>query len=240
MQKRDSWQWLSWLPPGNKTGGWKTQGGRDTYISCLPFYSFKVLLYVHVVPIKGLPSGSVVKNLPVEQKTWVQSLGRKDPLEINLKPSFLTWHLLKKLQQFAVASTLVQCPLPDPQGSPCSGPHLQYWSQVLFSLTHSAVKLFSSLFSEYFSYNSLCILSLPPSLHLFCKCFYGFLLNFPSKLHSLAFDYIICWASLVVQLVKNPPAMWETWVRSLDWEDPLEKGKATHSSILVWRIAWIV
>ena len=39
-------------------------------------------------------------------------------------------------------------------------------------------------------------------------------------------------ASLVTQLVKNPPAMWETWVRSLGWEDPLEKGKATHSSIL--------
>ena len=38
--------------------------------------------------------------------------------------------------------------------------------------------------------------------------------------------------SLVAQLVKNPPAMWETWVRSLGWEDPLEKGKATHSSIL--------
>ena len=40
------------------------------------------------------------------------------------------------------------------------------------------------------------------------------------------------WASLVAQLVKNPPAMWEIWVQSLDWEDPLEKGKATHSSIL--------
>ena len=45
------------------------------------------------------------------------------------------------------------------------------------------------------------------------------------------------WVSLVAQLVKNPPpAMWETWVRSLGWEDPLEKGKATHSSILAWRI----
>ena len=44
------------------------------------------------------------------------------------------------------------------------------------------------------------------------------------------------WASLVVQLVKNPPAMLETWIRSLGWEDPLEKGKATHSSILAWRI----
>jgi len=48
------------------------------------------------------------------------------------------------------------------------------------------------------------------------------------------------WASLVVQLVKNLPAMWETWVRSLGWEDPLEKGKATHSSILTWRIPWTV
>ena len=44
------------------------------------------------------------------------------------------------------------------------------------------------------------------------------------------------WASLVVQLVKNLPAMRETWVQSLHWEDPLEKGKATPSSILAWRI----
>ena len=44
------------------------------------------------------------------------------------------------------------------------------------------------------------------------------------------------WASLVSQLVKNLPAMQETWVRSLGWEDPLEKGKATHSRILAWRI----
>ena len=43
------------------------------------------------------------------------------------------------------------------------------------------------------------------------------------------------WASLVAQLVKNQPAMWETWVQSLGWEGPLEKGKATHSSILAWR-----
>ena len=47
-------------------------------------------------------------------------------------------------------------------------------------------------------------------------------------------------ASLVAQQVKNLPAMWETWVQSLGWEDPLEKGKATHSSILSWRISWTV
>ena len=46
------------------------------------------------------------------------------------------------------------------------------------------------------------------------------------------------WASLVAQLVKSLPAMQETWVRSLSWEDPLEKGMATHSSILAWRIPW--
>ena len=43
---------------------------------------------------------------------------------------------------------------------------------------------------------------------------------------------VYSWASFVAQLVKNPPAMWETWVLSLRWEDPLEKGKSTHSSIL--------
>ena len=48
------------------------------------------------------------------------------------------------------------------------------------------------------------------------------------------------WASLVAQLVKNPPAIRETWVQSLGWEEPLEKRKATHSSILAWRIPWTV
>ena len=46
------------------------------------------------------------------------------------------------------------------------------------------------------------------------------------------------WASLVAQLVKNASAMQETWVRSLGWEDSLEKGMATHSSILAWKITW--
>ena len=54
--------------------------------------------------------------------------------------------------------------------------------------------------------------------------------------HPLLFS----WASLVAQLVKNPPAMRETWVQSLGWEDPLEKGKATDSSIRAWRIPWTI
>ena len=48
------------------------------------------------------------------------------------------------------------------------------------------------------------------------------------------------WSSFVTQLMKNPPAMRETWVLSLGWKDLLEKGKATHSSILAWRIPWTV
>jgi len=50
----------------------------------------------------------------------------------------------------------------------------------------------------------------------------------------------ICWASLVAQLVKNLAAMWETWIRSVGWDKSLEKGKATHSSVLAWRIPWTV
>ena len=46
------------------------------------------------------------------------------------------------------------------------------------------------------------------------------------------------WASLVAQMVKNMPAMWEIWVQSLGWENLLEKGMATYSSILTWRIPW--
>ena len=46
------------------------------------------------------------------------------------------------------------------------------------------------------------------------------------------------WASLVAQIVKNSLPMWEIWVQPLGWEDPLEEGMATHSSIVTWRISW--
>ena len=54
----------------------------------------------------------------------------------------------------------------------------------------------------------------------------------------LVLGYLYLRASLVVQRLKCLPAVWETWVRSLDQEDPLEKEMATHSSILVWKIPW--
>ena len=53
---------------------------------------------------------------------------------------------------------------------------------------------------------------------------------------GLGYPFQYSWASVVAQLVKYLPAMWEIWVRSLGWEDPLVKGKAIHSSILAWRI----
>ena len=54
--------------------------------------------------------------------------------------------------------------------------------------------------------------------------------------HRIGMPLMPSGASLIAQLVKNLPAMQETWVQSLGWKDPLEKGKATHSSILAWRI----
>ena len=65
-----------------------------------------------------------------------------------------------------------------------------------------------------------------------------FLLTF-LKLFLKLILYIYIWASLVAQRLKHLPAMQETWVRSLGWEDPLEKGMATYSSILAWRIPWM-
>ena len=63
-----------------------------------------------------------------------------------------------------------------------------------------------------------------------------------SHMHApqLGLLYQYSWASLVAQLIKNLPAMQGTWIRSLGWEESLEEGKATHSSILAWRIPWTV
>ena len=68
-------------------------------------------------------------------------------------------------------------------------------------------------------------------LTVYCYCIW---FNYFCLLTSL----LALWASLVVQRLKQLPAVWETWVQSLGWEDPLEEEMATHSSILVWRIPW--
>ena len=89
----------------------------------------------------------------------------------------------------------------------------------------------------------------PVLLALTSNCRHS-LLSYSCLITCLKPSFFVTWAvewtstlfssPLVVQLVENPPAMWETSVRSLDWEDPLEKGKATHSSILAWRISQTV
>ena len=61
-----------------------------------------------------------------------------------------------------------------------------------------------------------------------------------SAAEGIGYPLQYSWASLVTQLVKHLPAMCETWVRVLRWEDPVEKGKATRSSILVWRTPWTI
>ena len=57
-----------------------------------------------------------------------------------------------------------------------------------------------------------------------------------TNFHFFTFPSLVYWASLVAQMVKNLPAMWEAWVQSLGWEDPPEKGMNTDSSILAWKI----
>ena len=84
--------------------------------------------------------------------------------------------------------------------------------------------------------SSLCFLLHPLTILSFpSTCLLHQPKKFSHLLHCLSMR-----ASLEAQVVKNPPAMWKIWVRCLSWEDPLEKGKATHSSILAWRIPWTV
>ena len=88
-----------------------------------------------------------------------------------------------------------------------------------------------------------CVLSFPDgSIGKESACHAGDLGSIPglrrSPAEGIGYPLQYSWASLVAQTLKNPPATQETWVRSLGWEDLLEEGMATHSSILAWRIPW--
>ena len=88
-----------------------------------------------------------------------------------------------------------------------------------------------------------CVLSFPDgSIGKESACHAGDLGSIPglrrSPAEGIGYPLQYSWASLVAQTLKNPPAMQETCVRSLGWEDLLEQGMATHSSILAWRIPW--
>ena len=77
----------------------------------------------------------------------------------------------------------------------------------------------------------------PPAMQKTLVRFFG---SGKSTGEGIGYPLKYSWASLVAQLVKNQPAIQETWVQSLGWEDTPEKGKATHSSILDYRIPWTV
>ena len=85
-----------------------------------------------------------------------------------------------------------------------------------------------SVNSIFFFLSCDCIITLEPN-------FFFFFLH-----QRIGYPLQYSWASLVAQLVTNPSVMPETWVRSLGWEDRLEKGKATHSIILAWRTPWTI
>ena len=82
-------------------------------------------------------------------------------------------------------------------------------------------------------YAWICLFLFFIEVQLFAMLYWFLLYN---KVNRHIYTYI--WTSLVAQMVKHLPAMWETWVRSLGWEDPLEKEKATHSSTLAWKSPW--
>ena len=73
------------------------------------------------------------------------------------------------------------------------------------------------------------------SFHFLHLEYEGSIVDLDHDPHSL---WCLFWASLLAQMVKNPPVMQETWVQSLGREDPLEKGMTAHSSLLAWRIPW--
>ena len=106
----------------------------------------------------------------------------------------------------------------------------------LIILGTRAEKTAPDLFSRW------CWMSIHSSVGKECACNAGDPGSIPGSGRSpgegIGYPLQYSWASLVSQLVKNPLAIWETWVRSLVWKIPLEKGKATHSSILAWRIPW--
>ena len=118
-------------------------------------------------------------------------------------------------------------------------PRQEYWSGLPFPspghLPNSGIKPASPAVAGGFFYHWATW-----KARVFCTCSQTYESLCPLKCFSFWLPFYLEWASLVTQLVKNLPAMQKTWVWSLGWENPLGKGKATHSSILVWRIPWTV
>ena len=163
----------------------------------------------------------LVKNLPAMQETWTWSLGGENSPEEGdgypLQYSGLEYSMdcivpgVLRVRHSWVTFTFT---------SPLIETELILWLAVGFP---------GSLVGNEFACNAGDPGSIPGS---------GRFLGLPAG-EGIGDPFQYSWAFLATQLlVKNPPALWETWIRSLGWEDPLEKGKVTHSSILAWRIPW--
>ena len=115
------------------------------------------------------------------------------------------------------------------------------WKEVTH-LRHPAASALKGLGGIIATYHSFLLNSLEEWTIFFLRFFFFLKVLETNDLQYWASLVVLgrYWASPVAQLVKNQPAIQETWVQSLRWEDPLEKGKATHSSILAWRIPWTV
>ena len=155
---------------------------------------------------------------------WVWSLGREDPLEEGMAThsSILAWRIPRKEE-------------PDgPQAMGCNGSDTTEQLTHTHTHTHTHHKLCSSTVKGFPD----------SSLGKESACNAGDPSLIPESGRSpgegIGYPRQYSWASLIAQLAMNLPAMRETWVQSLGWEDLLEKGKATHSSILAWRIPWAV
>ena len=120
-----------------------------------------------------------------------------------------------------------------------SNPDLLYCRWILYQLSHKGNPRILEWVAYLFSSGSS-----RPRSQTGISCIAGDSGSIPGSGRSTGkgIGYLVqySWASLVAHLVKNPPSMWETRVRSLVWEDLLQKGKATHLSILAWRIPWTV
>ena len=116
---------------------------------------------------------------------------------------------------------------------------LVFWMLTFNPAFHSPFTLSKRLFSSSLLFAIRVVVS-PAYLRLLI--FLPAVLIPACALSSPAFHktYSAYRVSLMAQLLKNLPAVWKTWVRSLGWEDALEKGNSTHSSILAWRIPWTV
>ena len=102
----------------------------------------------------------------------------------------------------------------------------KYWS---FSFSISPCNEYSGLIS--FRMNWLDLLAVQGTFKSLPTSYF-------KSINSLVLSFL--WASLLAQLVKNPPAVWEIWIQSQGWENLLVKGKVTHSNTLAWRIPWIL